>query len=257
MDKKFDVTVIENREVAPQIFRMLFESAEIAAAMPGQFINIKCRQSTDPLLRRPFSVNNVEGDIVTILYQLKGKGTKIISEYEEGDKIDIIGSLGNGFTLPEEKSNVLLIAGGIGIAPMFFLARTLKKSGHTLTLLFGCMTNDFVPLIDGFSDYCEQVEVSTNDGSAGIKGFVTDIDIDYSRFNKVYACGPVQMLEAVHIKAAESGVGCEVSLESHMACGLGACLSCVCELENSQSGAGRYSRVCVDGPVYDSKVVKW
>lgn len=248
--------MISNTNVAPDIFKLELEGEDIAEiAVPGQFVHVKCGDTSDPLLRRPFSVNNVTGSTISILYHVKGTGTFNLSTLKSGSLIDVIGPLGNGFKLSNDL-NCLVIAGGIGLAPMHFLINKLAESGNKVTLLYGCGTTGLLALADGLSGACENIYISTDDGSAGTKGLVTDIDIDWLSFDRIYSCGPEPMLKAVSSKAAASGIDCQVSLERHMACGVGACLGCVCSIKDGTEESS-YSRVCIDGPVYDSKAVKW
>lgn len=255
MQKKI-LRILTNKMVAPDIFKLELEAGEIAgAAQPGQFVHVKHSDATDPLLRRPFSINNITGSVMSILYHMKGKGTKNISALEAGGQLDVIGPLGNGFQIPDGL-NCLVVAGGIGIAPMRYLINKLAESGNNVTLLYGCGSSDLLVLAAELSRVCRNTYFSTDDGSAGTKGFVTDVDIDWQSFDRIYSCGPEPMLKAVSEKAASSEVDCFVSLERHMACGVGACLGCVCNLKD-ETTENKYSRVCIDGPVYDAKAVKW
>lgn len=247
--------ILSNVKVAQDIFKLELDAGEMAdMSRPGQFVHVKYSGASDPLLRRPFSINNINGNNMSILYHVKGKGTKDISALASGEDLDVIGPLGNGFQI-SDGLNCLVVAGGIGIAPMHFVVKKLAESGNKVTLLYGCGTSDMLTLAEGLSDLC-QIYFSTDDGSAGIKGLVTEIDIDWSSFDRVLSCGPEPMLKAVSEKAERNGVDCQVSLERHMACGVGACLGCVCNLKDGSS-ANNYSRVCIDGPVYESKDVKW
>lgn len=249
-----NVKVLSNKQVVGQIYKLIFESDTIAnSAVPGQFVHIRCSGSTDPLLRRPFSINNVDGKLVSIIYQVKGAGTRYMSRAT--GLLDVMGPLGNGFTT-SKGSKCLVVAGGIGIAPMNFLIRRLIEQKNTVTLLYGCFTQDLLALAEDTSQICDETYYATDDGSAGTKGLVTDLDIDYSAYDIIYSCGPEGMLDLVSKKALLSEVRCEVSLERHMACGIGACLGCVCSLKEGHSESN-YSRVCLDGPVYDSRVIDW
>lgn len=253
-----EAKIISNISAAPNIFSMSVEAPAIAQeARPGQFLHVRCGSSTNPLLRRPFSINNINGESVKILYQVRGEGTRFMSSLEPDNMLDIIGPLGNGFTMPKEGSKCLIIAGGIGIAPMHFLINKLGQNNNSIDMLFGCLNKEQLSIIKNIQGLCDTVKVSTNDGSHGIKGYVTDIETGLNGYDVVYSCGPEPMLKVVSQKTAMSNVECQVSLERYMACGVGACLSCVCEVADDGSKNSVYSRVCVDGPVYDSRAVKW
>lgn len=220
---------------------------------PGQFVQVRIDGSPSTYLRRPISIHDVDfqQNEITLLVQQVGEGTRHLAAVNVGDLINIVFPLGNGFTLPEKSENVLLVGGGIGIAPLFYFAKVLVEKGIRPTLLLGGKTeSDLIRL----TDYQQLGEafVTTEDGSLGEKGFVTMHSVwQKQSFDKIYVCGPKPMLKAVAKMAVEKDVWCEVSLENLMACGLGACLCCV---EDTVDG---HVCVCKEGPVFNTRRLKW
>ncbi len=216
----------------------------------GQFLHINCGR----LLRRPISICTWSEGLVRIVFQIKGEGTKWLSERRPGDELDVLGPLGNGFDLDALGSRPVFVGGGIGVPPMLACVQKAKSLGASPVAILGFRNKDAVILEDEFREAGETF-VATDDGSYSIKGFVTDVlKGKLGNATGVAACGPRMMLKSV----AELSVGlpCEVSLEERMGCGIGACLVCVCELEGRDGGT-RYGHVCKDGPVFDSREVKW
>jgi len=229
------------------------------AAVPGQFAMLKVSRGNDPLLRRPISIHSVSGDMVSFLYEVVGPGTGLLSRLRQGDTVDCIGPLGTGFDIkaavPSRKRAKLpvIVAGGIGVAPLLFLAREFKKAGTTPLVFIGARTKALVLCAGEFKKLGCEVCVATADGSAGFHGRVTallEATVSHEPLF-VYACGPRPMLSEIARIAAEDRYFCQVSLEAHMACGIGACLGCVV---NTQSG---FKRVCKEGPVFDSQEIIW
>ncbi|RJQ27737.1 MAG: dihydroorotate dehydrogenase electron transfer subunit [Peptococcaceae bacterium] len=237
---------------------MLLQAPEAAGrAGPGQFVHVRCGFSADPLLRRPLSVHDVdrgEGTL-TLLYRVAGRGTALLAGLEPGAGISLMGPLGRGFSLPEADLRVALVAGGIGVAPLYFLLKELVSRNFFVHVLVGAQTAEDLLLEDDFQSFGGRASFATDDGSRGYKGRVTGLlepllasgDIDL-----VYACGPPAMLKRVAGLLTGAGVPGEVSLERHMGCGVGACLSCVCKVRS-----GAYRRVCADGPVFPVEEVVW
>ena len=219
---------------------------EIAAqAVPGQFVNVKVCKNTAPLLRRPFGVAGVnkEKGTMTMIYRIIGEGTHILADACAGDELSIVGPLGHGFDLSAKKP--LLVGGGLGLAPLLFLAHGLGD-GVTDILMGGRSAEElfWTKLYEGLS---KEIFLTTDDGSTGTKGTVMALLpqlLKEGGYDCVYVCGPVPMMRAVANACLEAGVKCQVSLEKYMACGLGACLSCACE------GSGKRIKVCKDGPVF-------
>ncbi len=220
-------------------------------AEPGQFLHLRISSgSPSPLLRRPFSINDVQGDRVSILYEVKGAGTKLLSKMLPGETLDVIGPLGMGFDIDPQKREHLLVAGGMGLAPMGLLARSLKGMKLKPELLYGCRSS--AELVKPGITGCQ---ISSEDGSCGKKGLVTSLLLDRLRICRdpaVYACGPWPMLKAVAGICHKNNIPCQVSLESFMACGVGACQGCV--VKNSD---GNYVSVCDKGPVFNSRQIDW
>jgi dihydroorotate dehydrogenase electron transfer subunit len=225
---------------------------------PGQFVMLGPLLSdcADPFLNRPFSIHRLSGpDRLELLIAVVGRGTRIVSALRPGDRIGLLGPLGKGFTLPDPARPVLLAAGGLGVAPLFFLAEELCARGARPRLFYGTGSVDLLVPTDGLQAKGVSVELATDDGSAGFAGFVSELmaqELSPKTPADAYAaaCGPEEMLRAVAALAADRGLELEVSLESRMACGLGACLGCVVFLPG---GAAR--RVCCDGPIFKAREV--
>jgi len=244
---------------SPAYWYLEFESAVIAKnASPGQFVNIKVSQGFEPLLRRPVSIHRVKGSKIALVYKVIGTGTKILSTRRPQELLDVIGPLGSGFSYKQavktKKSINILIAGGMGVAPLLFLAEKIKLSKPIV--LIGAKTKKQILGVQEFKTLGCTTKISTDDGSAGFKGRVTDLfkqvlsTADYQP-SAIYACGPKQMLKAVSEIANENKINAQLSLEEHMACGIGACLGCVVSTKNG------YQSVCKDGPVFCAKELAW
>jgi len=275
--------IILNCKLNDKYFRLVFESKDIAeSAIPGQFVEIKVLDSDVPLLRRPLSIHRIGirdkgngkrggNNIVEILYQVVGKGTEFLSRKVPGEYLDVIGPLGNGFSFSfSVNSTPILIAGGMGVAPLLFLAETIKSHqvipstalragkspGHKMLVLIGARTKDEILCEREFNHAGCAVKIATDDGTKGFKGRVTDLLKDSlskieNRELIVYACGPALMLKEVSRIAVAYNIAAQVSLESHMACGIGACLGCVV------STVQGFKRVCKDGPVFFADQIIW
>ncbi len=219
---------------------------EIAAqAVPGQFVNVRVCKNTAPLLRRPFGVAGVhrEQGTFTMIYRIIGEATHILADVCTGDVLSIVGPLGKGFDMSAQKP--LLVGGGLGLAPLLFLAD--EFGGGRSDILMGGRTEDELFWTKLYDDLCAKMYLTTDDGSAGTKGTVMALLpqlLEEGGYDCIYVCGPGPMMKAVAGACLEAGVKCQVSLERYMACGLGACLSCACE------GVGRRIKVCKDGPVF-------
>lgn len=249
------VRVVRNERVATGVGLLVLHAPRIAATVrPGQFVHLRIATGTDFLLRRPFSVYGTAGETVEVLYQVLGRGTRAMSECVTGDRMDAVGPLGHGWDVPEGIAHALLVAGGLGAAPLGMLAERLAASGVAVSVAQGAPNAERLVARERFERVVRRVEVATDDGSAGERGFVTLVSerlVAHERPDVVYVCGPEVMARAVAAQAASAGVPCQVSLERLMACGIGACLSCVVTTK-----AGR-KRACVDGPVFDAEEVCW
>lgn len=235
--------IIENVPVTDSVMKMKLEGDTSAITRPGQFVNIKL----DGLfLRRPISVCDVEGDVLTILYKVVGKGTEMMRDMKEGT-LDILTGLGNGYDLSLVGDKPLVIGGGVGVPPMYLLTKKLIEAEKTVTVILGFNTADEVFYEEEFKKLGADVRVTTVDGSYGIKGFVTDAmgDLDYSHF---CTCGPEAMLKAVSKASKTSG---QMSFEERMGCGFGACMGCSCETLTG------YKRICKEGPVMMKEEILW
>jgi len=254
--EKCRVSAIE--QLASDVFRLTVHAPLIAgAAHPGQFVMVRVVDGFDPLLRRPFSIHQqFAGGSLKLLFKVIGQGTHILSGLAAGDTISLLGPLGRGFDLACRKP-VCLIGGGMGIAPLAFLAKRLALSGRDSSLdfvLLGARDGDEVSsLADDFSQLGYTVVPATDDGSLGHHGFIPELlDDVLPAVSRVYSCGPYPMMRTVVAKCQKADVVCQVSLETHMACGLGACLGCTV-----QGNSGQYVHVCKQGPVFYSGEVAW
>jgi dihydroorotate dehydrogenase electron transfer subunit len=248
--------VVSVRAVSPDVYVMGLDAPPIASSiLPGQFLNIRVNASTVPLLRRPFSAYRVEGPVVEIIFQQIGAGTSILASKRTGDIVEVLGPLGTPFTLDPEAFDVgLLIAGGLGVAPVPLLTRSMKALGKDFVTLLGGRTRAAL-LEEGL----ERLEVATDDGSKGLRGNVVDLAAAWlERANparpKIFACGPTAMLRAVAAMARTKSLPCELSLEGSLACGIGICQGCPVELVGE--GEQRYALMCKEGPVFDAMRIR-
>ena len=252
-----NLEIIENKQICPGIFRMSIKhSGKLRLAKPGQFVHLRCSSSLDPLLRRPFSVYEMDAETIRILYNIAGKGTRILSQKIPGDYADIIGPLGNGFNTEPEPESAIIVAGGKGIAPTFFLASRL--GGRVKRFLIGCKTQDMLLCDEEIAGLGIDAEKATDDGTCGLKGTVCSLlerVLSQITVSEVYACGPEEMLAEVAVICNNFNLPCQLSFESRMACGAGACLGCVIRVKDN--GNLLYKRVCRDGPVFNGEQIAW
>ncbi len=236
------------------------ECPEIAKdALPGNFVNIKIDGVSDLLLRRPIGIFDVEGSIVKFLVKPVGKGTEWLGSRSVGDKIDLIGPLGKGLFNDDGVGRVVLVAGGVGLAPLFYYLTYNKKSDKKTVLFYGARTKEEISFKDELAELVDDLFFATEDGSLGEKGFVTDAinkaSLNFRKDDLMMVCGPKPMLKSVIDLAESVKVRCQVSLENYMGCGTGVCLSCAIPVLEYDSQGQRYRRVCVDGPVMDSSII--
>ncbi len=253
--KHIKAKVISQKKLKKGCFRIKLEAPYIAKkAKAGQFLHIRCGNSTNPLLRRPISIHRIGVRYVEILYNVVGTGTKILSQKKAGETIDVIGPLGNGFKIRKNsKSLKMLVAGGIGVAPLLGLAEELRRgTKKKFVVILGAKTQNHILCDREFKRLGAEVYIATEDGSRGKKALATELarDIAKSKNYKrqdicVYAAGPMAMVKALCSLTEGCSLESQVSLEERMACGLGACLGCAID---TQSG---YKRVCKDGPVFN------
>lgn len=235
--------ISKTRQLTQTVFEMQLKG-DVSGIKCGQFVNILI----DGLyLRRPISVCDINGDVLTIVYKVVGKGTEKMSQMPVGTTLDILTELGNGYDLSKSGDNPLLIGGGVGVPPMYLCAKRLIEGGKSVSVVLGFNTKDEVFYEEEFKKLGAKVTVTTVDGSYGIKGFVTDAmkDIDYSYF---YTCGPEPMLKAVYNSSKTDG---QFSFEERMGCGFGACMGCSCKTLYGNK------RICKDGPVLEKGEIIW
>ena len=261
--KIIDFIVVEKQSFQRAALLKLKSSTPLPEIRGGQFVNVRVDGCDKAYLRRPISIHDVDypNNTIDLLIQEKHEGTKTLCALPVGARVNIVLPLGNGFTMPEKDDNVLLIGGGIGIAPLLYFAKTIHNNhdcrdarpcvSTDVHFLLGGRTRDDLMLLDRFRAVGD-VFITTNDGSMGENGFVTDHSLwTTMEINKIYACGPMPMMKAVARLARERGIWCEVSLENQMACGIGACLCCV---ENTKEGN---LCVCKEGPVFNVERLLW
>ncbi|MBE6944422.1 MAG: dihydroorotate dehydrogenase electron transfer subunit [Ruminococcaceae bacterium] len=235
--------IVSNRPLTENVYKMVLQGDTSHITAPGQFVNI---QLSGLYLRRPISVCDIEGDKLTIIYKAVGKGTRQMAAMTEGE-LDILTGLGNGYELSLSGENPVLLGGGVGVPPMYLLAKKLTQQGKKVRVILGFNTKSEVFYEEEFKKLGCSVVVTTVDGSYGHKGFVTDAlgNMDYSYF---YTCGPEPMLKAVYKASKTSG---QFSFEKRMGCGFGACMGCSCKTITG------YKRICKEGPVMRKEEVLW
>jgi dihydroorotate dehydrogenase electron transfer subunit len=273
------VTVLENVRIARDTFRVRFHCPRIARSIvPGQFVMIRLADCNDPLLARPLALYDTvlaegEGSAavgIDIVYLVVGKMTSRLADLAAGQPLEVWGPLGNGFAAGNVEP-LVMVAGGIGQTPFLALAREalgqrqygdparIVPRAPRVTLCYGARTKDYLAGIDDFERLGVEVRVSTDDGSAGHHGMVTDL-VEQAMANslggRVVCCGPERMMEAVAGITSAGGIRCQVSLETPMACGLGICFSCVARVRDAEGGWD-YRRMCVEGPVFDAERIEW
>ncbi|MCE5286415.1 MAG: dihydroorotate dehydrogenase electron transfer subunit [Pelosinus sp.] len=242
-----EASVVEHVWLSNQVRKLVLYAPQIAKeAVSGQFVHLRVADQIDPLLRRPISLSSadaIDGKI-SLIYRVVGHGTERLSRLSFGEIVDCLGPLGQGFALDAVRP--LLIGGGMGIAPLVFLAECLRPA--PIEILLGGRTKEELFWTEIFKDNCEQLHITTDDGTLGTKGVTLDILpelLQHGKFDRIYVCGPRPMMEGAAKIAKEFGITCQVSLEAHMACGVGACLSCTCAGKN-----GKRHKICSDGPVF-------
>jgi len=260
-----DAVVLRNERLADDTYFISMKTtAPFPATVPGQFVMLKLPYRADPLLGRPLAIYNRSGDtpdILDIVYIVVGKMTSRLQEVKPGETLNVWGPLGNGFSETQMSGNVLCVAGGIGHTPFLTVAQKAIAKGGDVTLLYGAKTKSRISCMDDFRALGVNVQVATEDGSEGRRGFVTElIEQNAPNTKIILSCGPTPMLKAVVREAGKLSLPCFVSLESPMACGLGICYSCVVDYRTSEEGETPeqwdYRRCCVDGPVFDAYRIK-
>ncbi|MGI5936357.1 MAG: dihydroorotate dehydrogenase electron transfer subunit [Oscillospiraceae bacterium] len=243
--------LIELRSVTERDTLYVFNCPELArAARPGQFVELKISDSLDPFLRRPLSIFDVEGDTFTLLVRTVGRGTEYMTRWEPGMEVDVLGPLGNGFFWTEKDETFVLIGGGIGLAPLNFLARQLLKQGKQVHLLFS--PKRYSKLLEALSDP-ERMNVSFAENRTALPAAVKTIL--EKGVHRVFCCGPDGLMETVAGISVAMNIPCQLSMERHMACGIGICLGCAIAIRTEQGLT--YKKACKDGPVFNAEEVSF
>lgn len=245
--------LIKKIQLKEDLFQFDVEQKEMAElAKPGQFLEIRVAEGIEPLLRRPISIYNVDKEkgFVSFIFQVKGKGTKILATRKEGEEIDIIGPLGYGTFDIVENEKVAIIGGGIGTFPLHELAKNLKGKSE-VDVYLGFRNKEAVVLEEEFKKVSDRLVITTDDGSYGTSGFAINVlkeDVRMGKIDRIYACGPLPMLKAVRELSIQEKIPCQISLEEKMGCGIGACLGCAVKVIKDEKE--RYGHVCKEGPVF-------
>ena len=249
-----DVVVMKNIHLNRRHFILELKPPELLPQfLPGQFVQVLVKDSPSTFLRRPFSIHAFDplDNTFRLLIQIKGEGTRHLSLLSEGEKVNVMYPLGNSFSLPSGKK-VLLVGGGCGVAPLLFLAGWLKEQDVNVTLLTGWKRKEDIFEKETYQKYGDLL-VTTEDGSDGETGMVINHTIfrQVNTFDRIYCCGPDRMMRTIAHIAARKGIECEVSLENTMACGFGVCLCCITPTQHGNQ------RVCIEGPVFNTKELNW
>ncbi|MEN6318591.1 MAG: dihydroorotate dehydrogenase electron transfer subunit [Syntrophaceae bacterium] len=262
--------IIKNMQICGDHFLLSVKLPKsFNSPLPGQFVMVREKGRIDPLLGRPFSVYSFElskyAAIIEILYKVVGRGTLLLSKLKKGDPVEIFGPYGRAFDVSPEAKTVAFICGGIGIAPITFLISRYKNLSDMQDVEFICYygavsANNLVGF-EQIREMCSEVHVSTDDGSEGYKGFVTELFAKnislYDTLNsKIYACGPRPMLQRLSKLLVDNPLPCQILMEERMACGVGACLGCAVSTKQKE-GKIEYKRVCKDGPVFNIEEIAW
>ncbi|MBW1679776.1 MAG: dihydroorotate dehydrogenase electron transfer subunit [Deltaproteobacteria bacterium] len=271
--KNIQAKITSNKEIAPACFRMVLSGPfEDFSPRPGQFIMLRVGNGYDPLLRRPFAayrLNTLKGFFVEIFYKVVGHGTRMMSSMFPDTRLELLGPLGNGFKIPDKISTAFILAGGMGIVPLRGLIRHfIDRKTESIHVFIGARSASHFLFQQEFQEMEISFQVSTEDGSAGHHGLVTELFSQFlNNFSSMdeddkicFACGPLPMLETVARITSRFRLSCQVSLESRMACGIGACLGCAVKLRNQNynyQGPDKYVRVCLEGPVFDAREIEW
>ena len=243
--KQVFFTVNSNEKLTDSVYKMTLAGDTTAIERTGQFVNI---QLDGLFLRRPISVCDVEKGKLTIIYKVVGKGTEKMSKFKGGEELDVLVGLGNGYFTDFSEDKPLLIGGGVGVPPLYYLAKCLLKEGKTPTVILGFNKAEEIFMKEEFEALGVKVLIATADGSVGVKGFVTDAVKEVSEYTYVYTCGPEPMLKAVYNATSTDG---EYSFEERMGCGFGACMGCSCKTKYGNK------RICKDGPVLTKEEIIW
>ena len=261
--KQFLSTIKKNKIVAEGYNLLEFEWLTDEVPTPGQFVTLRNRVSTDPLLRRPFAISAFDSkrDVSQIIYQIRGKGTQALAASQADDRIDVVGPLGKGFPPPQSGKTAYLIGGGIGFGPIYYFSNWLAGLGARPVAIIGARTAALIPDVPypRTPDGTDIFRFCTDDGSTGFAGTVIDMLASFKgrtltpETAEVYACGPQAMLAAIAEFTETTGITCWVSMEQIMGCGVGACMGCAIRAREP----GKYVRVCTEGPVFNARELHW
>ena len=259
--------VLSHKKYGEHYHALTIVSPEIGESVkPGQFVNIRCGRNSAYILRRPFSVHRVHkrggwASTIEIVFDIRGPGTEYLSTLRAHAMVDLIGPLGRGFALPKRRAHCLLVGGGIGAAPLFFLADELRNEGHRVDFILGARSARMLLNAIDVRRLASVYRITTEDGSSGDKGRVTDViveTVERCESEVVYTCGPQPMLAAVSKIAVEQSLPVQVAVEELMACGYGVCMTCVMPLRRPKTGEEIvYARSCTEGPVFNGATIVW
>lgn len=252
--QQFSAKIFSNSKISSCFNEIVFSWEPDTTPLPGQFITIRATNGTSPLLRRPFAVSGFDKSQkrCSVIYQKRGPATNLLSEKFSGQKLDIVGPLGNSFPQTQTKQSIL-VAGGTGVGPILFLCSELKKANRSFTAVFGARTAELIPNNQFFKD---NFVICTDDGTCGFRGTTTDYlkTISENIANAaIFACGPKPMLKSCHEFALSNNIGCNVCVEQIMACGVGACMGCAVKIVKEPF----FARACKEGPVFNSTEIDW
>jgi dihydroorotate dehydrogenase electron transfer subunit len=246
--RQAEAKIISNKEVMPGVYLIWLDCPPLTPeAKAGQFVMVRCGDGEKFQLRRPFSIHQIDGKKLALLFNVVGRGTRWLSQCQAGDSLDLLGALGNGFSIAANAKNLLLVAGGIGVAPLVFLAQDALKEKRSVTLLYGTADSKRLSIPPPI-----KLVSATEDGSSGQRGMITDYLPDYiDGADQVFACGPLPMYKAMAKMPELKSKPVQISLEVRMGCGLGVCYGCTVKTRNG------LKQVCQDGPVFDLNDVLW
>ena len=263
MKEQVYAELIKKEEIIKDIYKFTVKADKIVEkSLPGNFIEIKVNDQTEPFLRRPISIYNMEKEkgLLEFIFQVKGKGTEILAKRQLGEKIDIIGPLGFGTFKFNKYNKIAVIGGGIGIFPLYELSKQAKNQGKEVNCYLGFRNKELVMLEEEFKGVTNKLIISTDDGTYANSGFAINYlkeDMEKENYDCIFACGPTPMLRAVKEYADGNNIECQISLEEKMGCGLGVCLGCAVKKADSPKDNPEYFHVCKGGPVFNSKDVEF
>lgn len=253
-----DAVLLAQTQVTPRLYLATFRCPQVSAAVkPGQFVHLQIPDMEGHMLRRPISVYQVDAEsgVMVLLYQVVGFGSDALTRVPDGSVVNMLGPIGQGWEAPEGLSRVLFVMGGVGAAPLYLFAKELTAAGAEIDVVMGAQTEAALACREAYEDLDNaHVTCCTDDGSYGISGFCTVPAAEMmakNQYDLVVSCGPKPVMAAAAKSAAEYGIPCQVSMEEHMACGIGACLGCIVATTEGNK------RSCVDGPVFDAAKVVW